>query len=295
MYLNNFHSLLGGYYSDYSDYDFDERPKGNVFKSIMILLIFLIIIGAIIYSLYQYTNVLDFVKSKFTTLTNAPVTTQPSTNAPVTVQPSTNAPVTAQPSTDAPVASQSSTDAPVANQPLTNAPVATQPLTNAPVATQQLTNAPVATQPLTNVPVATQPLTNAPVATQQLTNAPVATQLLTNAPVTTKQVTNAPVTTKPLTNAPVTTPLKIDAPIFYTDINYGGKGYKLLAGQHNINSMQIPNDTLSSVRIPKGFMVKLFEHSDFKGRTVSLYKDTANFYNLNFNRITSSIIVTKIF
>jgi len=124
------------------------------------------------------------------------------------------------------------------------------------------------------------------------TDAPASDYSYTNAQ--NNSSTNAPVATQPVTNAPVTTALNIDAPIFYTNINYGGTGYKLSAGQHNINSMKIPNDTLSSVRIPKGFIVKLFEHSDFKGRTISLTQDTANLDSLNFNRLTSSIIVTKI-
>ena len=86
---------------------------------------------------------------------------------------------------------------------------------------------------------------------------------------------------------------------FYTDCNFQGQKSELKPGKYNINEMGIPNDSLSSVKVPKGIRVTLFEHGDFQGRKLVLEADEPCLLNrtvegLNFNDQASSIFIEQI-
>ncbi|MCW5805165.1 MAG: hypothetical protein KIT31_22530 [Deltaproteobacteria bacterium] len=78
---------------------------------------------------------------------------------------------------------------------------------------------------------------------------------------------------------------------FYIDANYGGGSMTLDEGRYDIDRLSIGNDKLSSVRVPPGWRVVLFEHAHFQGRTVVLEGD-APFLG-DFNDLTSSIAISR--
>lgn len=63
----------------------------------------------------------------------------------------------------------------------------------------------------------------------------------------------------------------------YANPNYGGKSFVKNVGRYNMYgepNIGLANDTLSSLRIPKGYMVTLYYHGNFSGATLVLTKDT---------------------
>ncbi len=83
-----------------------------------------------------------------------------------------------------------------------------------------------------------------------------------------------------------------DAVTFYGDANYGGWRAILGAGSYNYSEMLaagIPNDKLSSLKVPAGFKVTLYENANFGGSQKVVTGDTS--YLSDFNDLTSSIKV----
>ena len=78
---------------------------------------------------------------------------------------------------------------------------------------------------------------------------------------------------------------------FYEDCNYQGASSKLGIGIYNTNQIGIRNDTLSSIRIPNGLKVTVYENTNFKGRKIVLYSDESCLINNNFNDIGSAFII----
>ena len=63
----------------------------------------------------------------------------------------------------------------------------------------------------------------------------------------------------------------------YSDPNYGGTSFVKNVGRYNMYgepNIGLANDTLSSLRIPKGYKVTLYYHGDFGGATLVLTEDT---------------------
>ncbi len=86
----------------------------------------------------------------------------------------------------------------------------------------------------------------------------------------------------------------VDVPVFYTDANYQGTSIKLSAGSYNLADLTakgLKNDTLSSVKVPNGYKVTLYNDADFKGNVLVLLQDIAHLGD--FNDRTSSIKVEK--
>jgi hypothetical protein len=97
-------------------------------------------------------------------------------------------------------------------------------------------------------------------------------------------------------------------PTFYTGCNFSGIESILASGKYNLNQMGLPNNTIQSVIVPKGFKVTLYEETDFQGGNIILdaSKDKleSNFCDLNannkfntggsVNKNTSSIKVEQI-
>jgi len=77
---------------------------------------------------------------------------------------------------------------------------------------------------------------------------------------------------------------------FYTECDYQGKGVVAGSGQiSNVEIAGIKNDSIRSVKIPKGTRVVLYEHPGFQGRSVTLTEDTKCL--TNFLDMTSSVII----
>ncbi len=65
---------------------------------------------------------------------------------------------------------------------------------------------------------------------------------------------------------------------FYQDINYGGANYTLGAGNYDVNQLQaagIPNDWMSSLRVPSGYTVTVYQHWNFTGTAWTFTSDTS--------------------
>lgn len=88
-------------------------------------------------------------------------------------------------------------------------------------------------------------------------------------------------------------PLIIFAQSYVTlheDCNYGGKSYFLQPGTYSGYSMKIGNDKLSSMQIPSGIKLTIYEDENFRGKSKTF---TANVPCLdsNWNDMASSLVV----
>jgi hypothetical protein len=81
--------------------------------------------------------------------------------------------------------------------------------------------------------------------------------------------------------------------VIYRDENYSGPSQELDEGSYDISSLTIGNDQLSSLKVPNGLKVTLYEHAGFSGRSKSFTSDTP-FVGADFNDLTSSIRVDKL-
>lgn len=79
----------------------------------------------------------------------------------------------------------------------------------------------------------------------------------------------------------------------FEDCNYTGKKYYLTPGSYKVNYMQIANDRLSSLQIPKGMRVTVYEHDDFKGRSATYTSNVACLTD-GFNDNVSSLVVENL-
>ena len=78
--------------------------------------------------------------------------------------------------------------------------------------------------------------------------------------------------------------------------NFSGASKSFSPGRYDMGELGIGNDQLSSVKVPKGLGVTLYEHQGFSGRSITFTKDAA--YDViqekDFNDKTSSILVFKL-
>lgn len=86
---------------------------------------------------------------------------------------------------------------------------------------------------------------------------------------------------------------KIEPVTVYEHCGFQGKKRDLLVGEYRTpRAIGLANDTLSSVKIPPGRIVELYEHDNFQGRSLKLNWDVSCLVNNNFNDIVSSIRIT---
>lgn len=78
--------------------------------------------------------------------------------------------------------------------------------------------------------------------------------------------------------------------IFF-DKNYGGSYQDLGPGSYPLHALKFGNDQLSSVQVPAGWKVTLWQHNNFVGSSLTLTDDTP-YVGDTFNDVTSSITVT---
>ncbi len=83
----------------------------------------------------------------------------------------------------------------------------------------------------------------------------------------------------------------------YKDINYKGSSVKYGVGAHNYNEIKRNNpgdDAISSVKIDPGYRIILYWDPNYRGRSLTLTKDTPNLVIYGANDQTSSLRVEKI-
>lgn len=76
----------------------------------------------------------------------------------------------------------------------------------------------------------------------------------------------------------------------YEDCIYAGKSYTLEAGSYRDYQMKVGNDKLSSLQIPYGFKVTLYENNNFQGRSQTFTANTTCL-DAQWNDVASSIVV----
>ena len=74
--------------------------------------------------------------------------------------------------------------------------------------------------------------------------------------------------------------------------NFQGRSQVLPKGRYDdaLKQITIGNDTLSSLQVPKGLVVRLYEHFHFQGRSIEIRENTPAI-TLSWNDRASSIIV----
>ncbi|ROR30403.1 transglycosylase-like protein with SLT domain [Mobilisporobacter senegalensis] len=92
------------------------------------------------------------------------------------------------------------------------------------------------------------------------------------------------------TTPPPTTP-PTNGVIFYADINYGGTAITLGVGNYTLsqlNAKGIPNDWMSSLKVPGGWTVEVYEHDNFGG-TKWTYTSSSSWVGSTVNDKMSSV------
>jgi hypothetical protein len=77
----------------------------------------------------------------------------------------------------------------------------------------------------------------------------------------------------------------------FADGNFSGTSQSLGVGRHDVGALTIGNDKLSSLRVPQGLKVTLYEHGGFAGKSWVFTTDTPLVAN---NDMTSSIVVEQV-
>lgn len=82
----------------------------------------------------------------------------------------------------------------------------------------------------------------------------------------------------------------------YQHVNYKGTSTRYGVGGHDYNEIKKApgNDTISSVRIDPGYRVILYWDAKYRGRSLTLTKNTPNLVDYGMNDQTSAIRVEKI-
>ena len=86
----------------------------------------------------------------------------------------------------------------------------------------------------------------------------------------------------------------------FADCNFAGKSAEVSFGEYaSMEKAGFANDMLSSIKIPKGLKVQIFEHNDFKGDTIEFIEDISCLTKFkqgkvrNWNDRASSLKISK--
>jgi hypothetical protein len=85
-----------------------------------------------------------------------------------------------------------------------------------------------------------------------------------------------------------------EGPAFYQDCDYKGTQRTIGVGNYRLNSLKelgMSNDDLSSIKVPTGYKVEVFEHDHFQGKSLTLIRKDKCLVNDSFNDTISSIKV----
>ncbi|PAD74106.1 MULTISPECIES: carbohydrate-binding protein [Paenibacillus] len=94
---------------------------------------------------------------------------------------------------------------------------------------------------------------------------------------------------------PPTTPPATNGVTFYADINYGGTAVTLGVGNYTLSQLNahgIPNDWMSSLRVPSGWTVEVYENDHFGGTKWTFTSDTSWVGNAANDKMSSVKIYT---
>ncbi len=83
---------------------------------------------------------------------------------------------------------------------------------------------------------------------------------------------------------------------FYTDCNYTGRSASFDVGSYNFSALQqsgLPNNSISSIKVPQGYTVTLYDHDFLRGKAGRLQRNDACLANDNFDNITSSLSIER--
>lgn len=80
--------------------------------------------------------------------------------------------------------------------------------------------------------------------------------------------------------------------LIYSDFFYQGSVQALYPGSYDRSALKIGNDALSSLRVPSGWTVTLYQNSGFDGSSISVTSDTVDLNDRSFDNEASSIVVT---
>ena len=78
----------------------------------------------------------------------------------------------------------------------------------------------------------------------------------------------------------------------YSDTYYQGTVQALYPGSYNVSDLKVGNDALSSLRVPTGWTVRLYEDSNYSGAYVDVTSDSGDLSSVSFSDHASSIVVT---
>lgn len=76
--------------------------------------------------------------------------------------------------------------------------------------------------------------------------------------------------------------------IIFKDGDFQGASQQLGVGSYDIKDLTFGNDQLSSLKVPSGYKVTLYEHGGFQGKSKSFTSD-AGWVGDDFNDIASSV------
>lgn len=82
----------------------------------------------------------------------------------------------------------------------------------------------------------------------------------------------------------------------YKHCSYKGYAVNLPVGRYKLSDLKalgIKNDDLSSLQVTSGYGVRLYEHDNFKGKSIGILKSDQCLVNNNFNDKISSIVVSR--
>jgi len=147
----------------------------------------------------------------------------------------------------------------------------------------------------TPTPTPTPKPTATPTPKPTATPTPVPTITPTATPTPKPTATPTPKPTATPTPTPTTPPVG-NVKVFQ-HCDFGGYSATLPVGSYDLpqlNALGVKNDDLSSVQVPKGYRVTLFQHAGFTGNTVIKTQDEKCLVTQQFNDVTSSIRVELI-
>jgi hypothetical protein len=85
-----------------------------------------------------------------------------------------------------------------------------------------------------------------------------------------------------------------DKVIIYTDTDYKGQSVSLLPGTYStMSQVNFPDNSLSSLTVPDGYRVVIYEFENFGGKTYTITESKTRFYLSGWNDKTSSIAVYR--
>lgn len=81
--------------------------------------------------------------------------------------------------------------------------------------------------------------------------------------------------------------------VIFADANFQGEGQILVEGRYNDDDLSIGNDNVSSIKIPQGYTVRLFEDGRFDGNFIDLKSEVSNLNSIRWNDRASAIQVFR--